>query len=81
MRRMHDSDRSGWRILVAGIPVVGLWFIVLATQASTPGVNRFGAGAQPSGSGKNPSLLCAACGNLANAESLFCGECGAPLRR
>jgi uncharacterized membrane protein YhaH (DUF805 family) len=43
VRRLHDSDMSGWWIFALMIPFVGLvllivWFI----QEGTPGYNRFG---------------------------------------
>ena len=47
VRRLHDTDRSGWFLLLAFIPVIGalvlLYFLV---QPGTPGPNRFeGTGA------------------------------------
>ncbi|MDO6705535.1 DUF805 domain-containing protein [Photobacterium sp. 1_MG-2023] len=43
VRRLHDSNRSGWWVLIAFIPVVGLiagiYFMVVD---STPGDNDFG---------------------------------------
>lgn len=43
-RRWHDRGRSGWRILINLIPVVGaLWTLVeLGFLKGTDGVNRFG---------------------------------------
>ena len=43
-RRLHDTDRSGWWMLIALIPFVG-WIILLVflCSDSTPGANRFGA--------------------------------------
>lgn len=43
IRRLHDTDRSGWWILLGLIPVVG--FLVLLyfyVQKGTEGDNRFG---------------------------------------
>ncbi len=42
-RRLHDTDRSGWLLLLAFIPIVG-WLILLYffVQAGTQGPNRFG---------------------------------------
>lgn len=42
-RRLHDTDRSAWWLLLLLIPVVG-WLIILAfnCQNGTPGVNKFG---------------------------------------
>lgn len=43
IRRLHDTDRSGWWLLVGFIPVVGgLILLVLMVLDSTPGENRFG---------------------------------------
>ena len=43
VRRLHDTDRSGWWALLCLIPIVG-WIILLvfAVLDSTPGTNRFG---------------------------------------
>ena len=43
VRRLHDTNHSGWWILISGIPVVGP-FILFATtlKDSDPGDNRFG---------------------------------------
>jgi uncharacterized membrane protein YhaH (DUF805 family) len=43
IRRLHDSDKSGWWILIDLIPFIGgIWLLVLLCQPSTPGPNRFG---------------------------------------
>jgi uncharacterized membrane protein YhaH (DUF805 family) len=44
VRRLHDTDRSGWWILLNLIPVVG-WLVVLVftVTGGTPGPNRYGA--------------------------------------
>lgn len=45
VRRLHDTDRSGWWLLIAFIPLIGalalLYFLI---QQGTPGPNRFGQG-------------------------------------
>ncbi len=44
IRRLHDSDRTGWWWLIAFIPILGtLWLIWLEAQPSDDGPNRFGA--------------------------------------
>jgi uncharacterized membrane protein YhaH (DUF805 family) len=44
VRRLHDTDRSGWWILIVFVPVIGwIWLVVLYCFAGTPGANRFGA--------------------------------------
>ena len=43
VRRMHDTDKSGWMLLIGLIPFVG-WIVVLifALLPGTPNQNRFG---------------------------------------
>ena len=44
VRRLHDSDRSGWWLLLGPIPLLGvivlLYFLI---QEGTAGPNRYGA--------------------------------------
>jgi uncharacterized membrane protein YhaH (DUF805 family) len=44
VRRLHDTDKSGWWVLIQLIPIVG-WIIIIVFMASkgTAGDNRFGA--------------------------------------
>lgn len=43
VRRMHDIDRSGWWLLIAFVPLVGMIvLIVFAAKRGTVGPNRFG---------------------------------------
>jgi uncharacterized membrane protein YhaH (DUF805 family) len=44
VRRLHDNDRSGWWILLALIPLIGIIVLVFwYCQRGTAGQNRFGA--------------------------------------
>ncbi|HWL96745.1 MAG TPA: DUF805 domain-containing protein [Nocardioidaceae bacterium] len=44
VRRLHDTDRSGWWILIGLIPVVGtIVLLVFMLIDSDPQTNRFGA--------------------------------------
>lgn len=44
IRRLHDTNRSGWWILIAFIPIVGaIVLIVFFAMAGTPGPNKYGA--------------------------------------
>lgn len=44
IRRLHDSDHSGWWLLIALIPLIGIfWLLYLLIIEGTPGSNRFGA--------------------------------------
>lgn len=50
IRRLHDTDRSGWWLLISFIPVIGvIVLLVLLALDSTPGDNRFGP--NPKGEG------------------------------
>lgn len=43
VRRLHDTNRSGWWLLIGLIPLVGnLVMLVFTLQDSQPGANRFG---------------------------------------
>ena len=43
-RRLHDTGKSGWWILISLIPIIG-WIVLLVftVQDSENGVNRFGS--------------------------------------
>lgn len=44
VRRLHDTNRSGWWILLALIPLIGaIVLIIFMVQDSTPGENQFGS--------------------------------------
>ena len=44
VRRLHDTDRSGWWLLIAFIPIIGtIALLVFLLLDSNPGDNRFGA--------------------------------------
>ncbi|KAF1014009.1 MAG: Inner membrane protein YhaH [Stenotrophomonas maltophilia] len=45
VRRLHDTDRSGWWLLLGLVPIVGVVLLVFAVLPSTPGGNRFGVSA------------------------------------
>jgi uncharacterized membrane protein YhaH (DUF805 family) len=43
VRRMHDTGKSGYLLLVAFVPLVGLLTVaVLLAMAGDPGANRYG---------------------------------------
>lgn len=43
VRRLHDTDRSGWWALLLLLPIIGgLILLIFALLDSTPGQNRFG---------------------------------------
>jgi uncharacterized membrane protein YhaH (DUF805 family) len=44
VRRLHDTDRSGWWLLAGLIPIVGVILLAVFTmQEGRPSANRFGA--------------------------------------
>lgn len=44
VRRLHDTDRSGWWILIGLIPLIGaIVLLVFTVQDSTPGENQYGS--------------------------------------
>jgi uncharacterized membrane protein YhaH (DUF805 family) len=43
VRRLHDTDRTGWWVLIGLVPVIGaIVLIVFFVQRGTEGDNRFG---------------------------------------
>jgi uncharacterized membrane protein YhaH (DUF805 family) len=43
IRRLHDTGRSGWWLLITFIPIVGtIIFLVFVIQDSQPGSNKYG---------------------------------------
>lgn len=44
VRRLHDTGRSGWWLLISLIPLIGtIWLIVLFAIAGDQGANQYGA--------------------------------------
>jgi len=43
IRRLHDTDRSGWWMLLALVPIVSLVLIVFFIFKGTEGDNQYGA--------------------------------------
>ena len=43
VRRLHDTDRCGWWILISFVPFVGgIWFLILMVLEGSCGANRYG---------------------------------------
>ena len=48
IRRLHDTDKSGWMLLLGLIPFVGfIILLVFYIQEGTAGPNKYGAGPEP----------------------------------
>jgi uncharacterized membrane protein YhaH (DUF805 family) len=43
VRRLHDTDKSGWWLLVSAIPLVGLIVLVFLVLDGDPGTNGYGS--------------------------------------
>jgi uncharacterized membrane protein YhaH (DUF805 family) len=43
VRRLHDTGRSGWWLLLCLVPIVSLVLIYFLAQDSQPGNNQYGA--------------------------------------
>ncbi|NEX16604.1 MAG: DUF805 domain-containing protein [Halochromatium sp.] len=54
VRRLHDTDRVGWWVLLSLIPIIGsIILIFFLIQDSTAGDNRFGPNPKGIGAGYN----------------------------
>jgi len=42
VRRLHDTDKSGWFVLISIIPILGLIIFFLLMADGSKGKNRFG---------------------------------------
>jgi uncharacterized membrane protein YhaH (DUF805 family) len=47
IRRLHDTDKSGWWLLISFIPFGGIVLLVFYIQEGTSGPNQYGAGPEP----------------------------------
>jgi uncharacterized membrane protein YhaH (DUF805 family) len=47
VRRLHDTNRSGYMLLIGLIPLAGLILLVWFATASDAGANRYGPNPQP----------------------------------
>ncbi len=48
IRRLHDTDKSGWWLLIGFVPIVGtIVLLVFYIMEGTSGPNNFGAAAEP----------------------------------
>jgi uncharacterized membrane protein YhaH (DUF805 family) len=57
VRRLHDTSRSGWWLLIGLLPFVGaLILLVFFVLDSTPGTNRFGPNPKSEEPAAGPSL-------------------------
>jgi uncharacterized membrane protein YhaH (DUF805 family) len=93
IRRLHDTDKSGWFMLIMLIPLVGgIILIVISAMEGTPGENKYGpvpedilpvSGVSNSGSqtAHVAPAASAAQETSSNGKPVFCGSCGAKNER
>jgi uncharacterized membrane protein YhaH (DUF805 family) len=63
VRRLHDTDRSGWWLLIALVPIVGvIVLLVFMVQDSKPGENQYGA--KPKTEAAQLSCRCSGCARI-----------------
>jgi uncharacterized membrane protein YhaH (DUF805 family) len=55
VRRLHDTDRSGWWYWIALVPLLGLILIIWFCTRGTAGDNRFGADPLADGALRTPA--------------------------
>ena len=91
VRRLHDTNRSGWTFLLELIPLVG-WIIVIIflIQDSTDD-NKYGPNPKKNESNNSRSgsvtksiggtVFCGECGKKNEAGSKFCASCGGSLQQ
>jgi uncharacterized membrane protein YhaH (DUF805 family) len=70
IRRLHDTNRAGWWVLLLVIPLIGLiWYIVLLAKAGDITANKYG---------QVPAQAPRHCGpvssNVASREQYVCHE-------
>ena len=57
IRRLHDTDRSGWTLLLAFIPLIGaILLLVFYCTEGTPGPNRYGEDPKADDRGAAPAF-------------------------
>lgn len=48
IRRLHDTDKTGWLLLLSFIPIIGgIILLVFFAMPGTEGPNQYGAAAEP----------------------------------
>jgi len=79
VRRLHDSGRSGWWVLIGLVPLAGpIMLLVFTLSEGTPGPNRYNLVAADAAAGA-PQPRCLECGAENAGAAQVCARCGALL--
>ena len=88
IRRLHDTGRTGWWVLLAFIPFGGLVILIFAVIQGDRGDNRYGPdplrppadigleGIGRARSSQDEARLCTSCGSALESGANFCRSCG-----
>jgi uncharacterized membrane protein YhaH (DUF805 family)/tetratricopeptide (TPR) repeat protein len=92
VRRLHDTSRSAWWLLIFLVPFLGpVVLVVLLAFNTKKSENRYGpnpsaakeresVGSKASPGNKTDVGRCPKCGQLCSPDDQYCGECAAPLQ-
>lgn len=82
VRRLHDTNRSGWWVLISLIPLIGwIFFLILMIQDSTYGENNYGQNPKEENFESFETIplgmkRCPRCTKLVEKEARVCRFCG-----
>ena len=82
VRRLHDTNRSGWWILIGLVPLIGwIFLLIFMIQDSTPGENTYGPNPKEGISESSISMssemkTCPECAEQVKKEARVCHFCG-----
>ncbi len=81
VRRLHDTNHSGWWYFIAFIPLVGpIILLILLVQDSDSGENKYGPNPKEiKEESQKEVIYCSKCGNKLDCDSKFCIKCGAKI--
>ncbi len=89
VRRLHDTNRSGWWVLLDLVPFGWIVLLIFLVEDSQPGVNQYGADPKAGEGALHPlqgisaaqppvsASYCYSCGTRLTPGGSFCQKCGA----